>query len=112
MCHIYILYAAYSREKTGDIRTFTKFEEGGLLYETCDNTENGNESDNDSTMAPLMNEEEMDAMSSGDKSDTELISTDMLEYIRDGSHSHPSLDTREAHCRICYSFLKRQAEWK
>ena len=36
-------------------------------------------------MPPLISKVEMDAMSSGDESDAEPISTEMLEYIRDGS---------------------------
>ena len=60
----YTPYATYSREKTGDIITFTQFEEGNLLSETKnlwsetrDDTESSNESDDDSTMPPLMSEE-------------------------------------------------------
>ena len=33
-------------------------------------------------MSPLMSEEEMDAMDSGEESDHELISTEMVEDIR------------------------------
>ena len=47
-------------------------------------------------MPPLLSEEEMDAMDSGDESDHYLISTDMLEDIRDGSQSHPNVNKREA----------------
>ena len=51
MCLVvsYIPCATSSREQTGNIITFTQFEEGGLLYETqnllsetCDDTESGN----------------------------------------------------------------------
>ena len=35
-------YATSSRIKTGDIITFTQFEEGGLLSETCNDIESGN----------------------------------------------------------------------
>ena len=35
-------YATSSRKKTGDIITFTQFEEGGLLSETCNDIESGN----------------------------------------------------------------------
>ena len=74
----YIPYAKYSREQTGNIITFEKFEEGYLLYGTCDYTESGNESDDNSTLSPLSSEEEMDAMSSGDESGAGPMSTDML----------------------------------
>ena len=66
----YTSYATSSREKTGNIITFTQFEEGilisetqNLLSETCDDTESSNKSDDNSTMPPLTSEEEMDAMS-------------------------------------------------
>ena len=37
-------------------------------------------------------------MDSGDESDHDLISTEMLEDIRYGSHTHPNVNRREA----CY----------
>ena len=56
--------ATSSREKTGDIITFTQFEEGNLLSEihnllseTRDDTERGNESDDNSMTQPLITEE-------------------------------------------------------
>ena len=45
----------------------------------------GNESDDDSNLPPLISEEDMDAISSGDEYDAEPMSTDMLKGIRDGS---------------------------
>ena len=53
----YIPYDTSSRERTGNIITFTHFEEGNLLSETHDDTESGNESDDNSTMPPLISEE-------------------------------------------------------
>ena len=44
----------------------------------------------------------MDAMSSGDESDDEAMSTYMFEDIRDGSQSHMSVNRREACYKICY----------
>ena len=38
----YIPYVTTSREQPGDIITLTKFEEGDLLSETCDDRETGN----------------------------------------------------------------------
>ena len=43
----------------------------------------------------------MDAMSSGNDPDSEPMSTEMLEDIHDGSQSHPSINRREAHYKIC-----------
>ena len=39
-------------------------------------------------MPPLLSKEEMDDMYSGDESDHDLISTEILETIFDGSQSH------------------------
>ena len=50
----YIPYATSSREQTGDIITFTQFDEGDLLSETRDNTESGNKYDDNSTLPPLI----------------------------------------------------------
>ena len=65
-----------------------------LLAETCENTESGNKYDDDSTIPPLIIEEEMDVMSSGNQYGAETMSTDMLEDIHDGSQSHPSVNWR------------------
>ena len=48
----------------------------------------------DSIMPTLLNKEEIYAMDSGNESDNDIISTKMLEDIRDGSHSHPNVDRR------------------
>ena len=44
---LYIPYATSSKEQTGDIIMFAQFEEGGLLLESRNGMENGNESDDD-----------------------------------------------------------------
>ena len=44
---MYAHCATSSREKTGDIITFTKFEEGNVLSKTLNNAESGDESDDD-----------------------------------------------------------------
>ena len=54
-----------SRGKTGNIVMFTFFEEGGILAKTRKNAEIGEESNDNSSMPPLLIEEEMDAMDSG-----------------------------------------------
>ena len=60
----------------------------------------------------MMSEQDMDAMNSGDESDHDLISTKMLEYIRDGSQTHPNVNKREARCKIRDRIKQRQSEWK
>ena len=69
-------------EQTGDIITFTQFEEGNLLSdtqnllsETCDDIESGNESDENLTIPELISKEEMYVISSGDDSDAKPMST-------------------------------------
>ena len=66
---IYTPYVTYSKEQTGDIITFAKFEEGGIWSETRMNVEN----------------KDMDALDSSDEWDDEPMSTEMSEDIRDGS---------------------------
>ena len=42
----------------------------------------------------------MDAINSVDESDHDLIYTEMLEDIRDGNQTHPTINKREARCKI------------
>ena len=51
-------------------------------------------------------------MSSGNESDHNLISTDMLEDISDRSQSHPSVNTREARYKIRDHIKQIQSERK
>ena len=74
----YTLYGMSSREQNGNIITLAQFEEGNILTETCKDAESGNEYDNESIM---MIKQDMDAMNSGDESDHDLISTEVLEDI-------------------------------
>ena len=59
-----------------------------------------------------MSKQDMDAMNSGDESDHDLISTDMLEDIRDGSQNHTNVNRREARYKIRDRIRQRQYEWK
>ena len=95
----YTPYAASSREQIGDIITFTQFEERNLLSETqnllsktCEDAWSDKKSGGNSTIPPLISEEEMDEMSSVDESDDEPMSTEMLEDIHGCSQSHPSVN--------------------
>ena len=90
----YIIYtpcATSLRGKTGDIITFAYFEEGNILTKTRNYAEIGYD---DSIMPPLLIKEEMDDMDSGDESDHYLISTEMLEDIRDVIRSRPNVNQR------------------
>ena len=62
-------------------------------------------------MPPLTSEEEMDTMSSGDESDAETMYTEILESIRDGSQSHPSINIIETRYKICDCIKLSQTEW-
>ena len=53
----YSPYATSSKEQTGDVITFAQFEEGGLISETRNDTESGDESDRESIM---MSEKDME----------------------------------------------------
>ena len=39
----------------------------------------------------MMSKQDMENINSGDESDHDLISTEMLEDIRDGSQNHPNI---------------------
>ena len=93
----YILYATSLKEETGDVITFTQFEEGKICTETRNDVENGDKSANESIM---IREQDMDAMDSGDQSDHDIISTEMLEEIRDRSQTHPIVNKRDAGYKI------------
>ena len=45
-------------------------------------------------MPTLLSREEMDLMDSGDDSEYDPMSTEMLENICDGSQSHPNVNRR------------------
>ena len=80
------------REQTGNIITFAQFEERNILTKTCNNAESGDKYNDNSIMAPLLSEEEMDDMDSGEKSDPDIISTEILEDIRYVIQSHPNVN--------------------
>ena len=53
----------------------------------------------------MMNKQDMENLNSNEKSDHGLISTEMLEDIRDGSNTHLTVNKREA----CYEIRIRDA---
>ena len=54
----------------------------------------------------------MDATDSGDESDDDPISTEMLEYIRDRDQYHPNVNRRKDRYKIRDRIRQRQSEWK
>ena len=59
-----------------------------------------------------MIKQDMDAINAGDESDHDLISTEMLEDIRDRSQTYPNVNIREARYKIRDHIRKRKPEWK
>ena len=57
---LYIPYATSSKEQTGDIITFSQFEEDNLLSESRNGTESCDKFDEDLTLLPLISEAKMD----------------------------------------------------
>ena len=83
-----------------------------MLSGTPDDADSGDESESDSNMMPLISKEETDAMDSGDESDDEPMSKEMLEDICDGSKSHTSVNRREERSKIRDRIKRSQVEWK
>ena len=48
----------------------------------------------------MMSKQDMEDINSGDESYHDLISTEMLEDICDGSQTHPNVNRREARYKI------------
>ena len=103
---MYTPYATSSKEQTGDVNTFAKFEEGNILTETRNDAESGDESDNKSI---IMSEQDMENLDFNEESDHDLISTEMLEDICGGSQTHPNVNRREAGYK---RIRRRLLEWK
>ena len=57
----------------------------------------------------MMSEQDIDAMNSVDESNHDLISTEMLEHICDGSPIDPNVNRREACYKIHDSIRQRQS---
>ena len=105
----YTPYAMSSKEQTGDVITFTQFKEGNILPETRNDAESGDESDSESIM---MSKQDMDAINSGNESDHDLIYTEMLQEICDGSQNHPNVNKREARYEIRDRVRQKELQWK
>ena len=60
----------------------------------------------------MMNEQYMENINSNEKSDHDLIFTETLEEIGDKSQIHPTINKREARCKICDRIKQMQSEWK
>ena len=56
----------------------------------------------------MMIEQDMENIISGDDSDHDLLSTEMLEDIRDESQTHLNVNKRESRCKIRDCVRQRQ----
>ena len=89
----YTPYATSYKEQIGDVITFAQFEEGNLLNETRNDTESDDGSNSESIM---MSERDMENLGKTEKFDEGLISTELLQDIRDGNQTIRKL-IREKH---------------
>ena len=105
----YTQYATSSKEQTGDVITFAQFEEGGLLSETHNDTESNDEYDSESIMMSIRYMENLGEI---ERFDEGLISTELLQDIRDGNQNHPKINKREARMAICDRIKQNKSEWK
>ena len=60
----------------------------------------------------MMSEQYMENLDSSDESDHDLISTEMLQDIFDGSQTHPNVNKREAGYKIRDRVRQRQLQWQ
>ena len=51
-------------------------------------------------------------MDYGDESDHDIVSTEMLEDIRDRSQTHPNVNRKESGYKIRDHIKQRQLQWK
>ena len=56
----------------------------------------------------MMSEQDMDAINSDDESDHDLISTEMLEDIHEGSQTHPNVNIRETRYKLRRTLRQRR----
>ena len=102
----YTPYATSSNEQTNNLITLTQFEDGSIITKTRINAESSDKSDNESIM---MSKQDMENINSGDESHNDLLSTEILEDIHDGSQTHLNVNRREARYKIRYRIRQRQS---
>ena len=60
----------------------------------------------------MTSKQDIENLDSNEELDHDLISTDMLEDIRQRSQTHPNVNKREARYKIRERVRQRQLEWK
>ena len=93
---VYTVCYVFER-KTGNVIKFAQFEEENILTKTRNDAEISDKSNNKSI---IMSEHNINAINFGDESDHDLISTKILEDIRDGSQTHANVNRIEARYKI------------
>ena len=80
-----------------------------MLSETRNDTESSDESDSESIM---MSERYMENLDETEELDYGLISTEMLQDIRDGNQNHPKINKRESRMVIRDRIKQKKSQWK
>ena len=60
----------------------------------------------------MMNKQDMENLDSNEKSDHNVISTEMLEDIRDGIQTYPTVNKREGRYEIRDRIRQKEYQWK
>ena len=60
----------------------------------------------------MISEQDMENLDSIEESDHDLISTEMLEDICDGSQTHPNVNKRVARYKIRDRVMQKRSQWK
>ena len=94
----YVPYATSYHEQTGNIITFSHFEEVDLL-------ENERNSEEEESILDSIDESYTE-----DESDDGSISTNVLGDIRCVSQIHPELNARDAGFKICHHIIRTKKE--
>ena len=105
----YTPYDTSSKEQTGDVITFAQFEEGILLTETRNDTESGDESESESI---IMSKRDMESLDEKEKVNDDLISTETLHDICDGTQTNTNIDKREARLKMRDRVKQKKLQWK
>ena len=59
-----------------------------------------------------MSKKDTENLDETEKFDDDLISTETLHDIRDGNHTHPKSDKKEAHLAIRDLIKQKKSQWK
>ena len=60
----------------------------------------------------MMSKQDMEILNYDENSDHDLLSTEMLGDICDGSQTHLNVNKREARCKIRDRIRQKESQWK